>query len=98
MATDREKEVQGKNVYRARSGEIKKRQLLVNFNFLQKYYMYSNNKRFRYITMHLLRYANFPGTDLSVDDHNNYLEGGVRSAPFKKPNLLVYNYMYIVKS
>lgn len=49
--------------------------------------------------MHLLRYANFPGTDLSVDDHNNYLEGGgVRSAPFKKPNLLVYNYMYIVKS
>lgn len=20
--------------------------------------------------------ANFPGTDLSVDDHNNYLEGG----------------------
>lgn len=38
--------------------------------------MYSNNKRFRYITMHLLRYANFPGTDLSVHDHNNYLEGG----------------------
>lgn len=30
MATDREKEVPGKNVYRARSGEIKKRQLLVN--------------------------------------------------------------------
>lgn len=89
MATDREKEVQGKNVYRARSGEIKKRQLLVNFNFLQKYYMYSNNKRFRYITMHLLRYANFPGTDLSVDDHNNYLEGGgVRSAPFKKTKLI----------
>lgn len=89
MATDREKEVQGKNVYRARSDEIKKRQLLVNFNFLQKYYMYSNNKRFRYITMHLLRYANFPGTDLSVDDHNNYLEGGgVRSAPFKKTKLI----------
>lgn len=52
--------------------------------------MYSNNKRFRYITMHLLRYANFPGTDLSVDDHNNYLEGGggLRSAPFKKTKLI----------
>lgn len=43
--------------------------------------MYSNNKRFRYITMHLLRYANFPGTDLSVDDHNNYLEGGGGTFP-----------------
>lgn len=33
--------------------------------------------------------ANFPGTDLSVDDHNNYLEGGgVRSAPFKKTKLI----------
>lgn len=72
---------------------------LISTFFKSIKYMYSNNKRFRYITMHLLRYANFPGTDLSVDDHNNYLEGGgVRSAPFKKPNLLVYNYMYIVKS
>lgn len=46
--------------------------------------------------------ANFPGTDLSVDDHNNYLEGGgLRSAPFKlkKPKLnYSYNYTYIVKS
>lgn len=62
---------------------------LISTFFKSIKYMYSNNKRFRYITMHLLRYANFPGTDLSVDDHNNYLEGGgVRSAPFKKTKLI----------
>lgn len=40
--------------------------------------------------MHLLRYANFPGTDLSVDDHNNYLEGGggYVPPPLKKPKLI----------
>lgn len=48
--------------------------------------------------------ANFPGTDLSVDDHNNYLGGvggGLRSAPFKLKKTKLnysYNYTYIVKS